>query len=524
MRKSCVWFIYATLLIVFLGIDAHSRAIDISNVKVKQIDAYHFKAASYNRIGDYATFFNSTAINQEMTSFFKQVGIYTFRLHAPVYQHTNANFRLWQNLAFYGASPLQDIVDDFDFVKWAYNNGFKVILQVNTSNYYDTSNKIITLINDNPAIITKLADSHADFIYKLKQAGLLSTILYVEFGNEDYIGMTTYPGTKPLLYAKTVKETIDRIKPITKDIKYCIVGQSIDFNVLVPKNKGEWTVGDWTKTVLLELKRLGVKDDISYVAHHCYADDQATGSKLSTGSRMSAIDIPSFQDDWSIYNNYKVSETGSLDALKGYLDDIGFTNTLIEVNEFRRGGYNTYYNRSYMNLLANLDPWVTFINDKRVSGSLLWETFNGRDLFGKVNPWEGPTGYGVILRKANGFELSMPGYLYFIMKMLFDGQSTVLKTSDPMSCAVIVGNKLKIMVYSKSLKTEQIALNLIGFNNKVSNVKQFILNAESIDDFITNPSTLKSKTLSNSSLNYDKFPKSVTIEPHSINIISCTLE
>jgi len=506
-----------------LNTDAHSRSIVIENSVIKNIDAAHFKTSSFNRIGEYEKYFNSPDMNMQMTSFFKQIGIKTFRLHAPVYQHTDDKFESWNSLAYYGSAPLQSIVDDLEFIKWASKNGFKVILQINTSNYYDKNRNKIILANEEPDVVSKIAASHATFFNILKRNNLLSTILYVEFGNEDYIGMTTYPGTKPKVYAKIVNETIAKLKPIYPALKYCIVGQSVDFNHQVPKDKGDWTVSDWTKTVLLEIKRYEIQNDIAYVAHHAYADEPFVGVKLAVGKRLSPNDIPDYQKDWDNYKLYKTSETGSVAALKKFLSQNGLNKTLIEVNEFRRGGYNTYYNRSYMNLLANLDPWVAFLNDDKISGSLLWESFNSSDIFTKSKPWEGPMGYGVIIRKPTGFELSMPGYIYKIMDLMFTDQATILKTNDLFSCALIEGNKLKLLYYNKSSEAENLSITLQGFTRKAGNLSQNVIYTDSLSDFRTNPSTGKTKQLKEDIIQYSDKIKLYKIKPYSINIFTYDL-
>lgn len=503
--------------------EANSKSITIENTIIKNIDAKHYKTSSFNRIGEYEKYFYSPTINMQMTSFFKKIGVQTFRLHSPVYQHTNAKFNLWNSLAYYGNSPLKSIVDDLDFIKWASNNGFKVIIQLNTSNYFDINKNKIILANDEPDITTKMAESNANFFSLLKKNNLLSTILYVEFGNEDYIGMTTYPGTNPKVYAKIVKETIDRLNRLDATIKYCVVGQSVDFNLRVPQNKGNWTVSEWVKTVLFELNKMGINDSITYVAHHAYADDRSTGEKLSPGSRSSEYDIPNFNNDWNYYKLYKTSETGSIHALREYLSNNGFNKTTIEVNEFRRGGYNSYYNRSYMNLLANLDPWIAFINDEKVSGSLLWESFNNSDLFTKEKPWKGPMGYGVILRTSNSFELSMPGYIYKIMDLMLNDQASVLKTNDPFSCALIDGTKLKFLFYSKSSEPVKLDIVLRGFKTSINNLTQEVMYPEAITDFIINPSTGKTNSIKEEVIKLNPNVKSFNIRPYSINVFTYEL-
>lgn len=525
MRYGCLTIIVSLVLVIstFCGSISNALAKDIiiNNIVLKSVSDRHYKVADYDRVRIYQRYFDDPVSRQRITKALKDSGIRTLRFHSPVYEHWNINFSEWKNQAHYGADMLSRVIDDVQFLEWCKTNDFQAIFQVNTNNYFDPKSRVIYSINDHPEFITAMAAQIYDSVRSFEKKNLLGSILYIEFGNEDYIGMYNYRGTVPEFYARIVAQAVKKIKLSYPTVKFCVVGQSVDWNLNVPKNKGNWSVAEWERRMFQELKNNGISgNDINYAAHHAYADDEASGMKLAKGSRTSEQDIPDWQSDWRIYKKYKVSETGSVAALRAYLDSIGFYATQIEINEFRRGGYNSYYNRSYMNLLANLDPWTAFINDKNVSGSLIWSSFNNADLFRKHSPWKGPMGYGLFMEREDGYFIpSMPGYLFKIINEFMEDGDQVLQCND-LNCAVLKNNKsIKILYYNKNaIETD---LNIkINIGRTFGAINQKVFYADRLDSFIINPSTLQQSEMYIESFQYNKLADKIKIKPLSINVIT----
>jgi hypothetical protein len=308
-------------------------------------------------------------------------------------------------------------------------------------------------LEKHPEYVDAAAAEQAELVALAKQRGYAGRIYYWELGNEEY------HTTPPEFFADVCARFMCAMKKADPAIRLGVVAQAPDWIYQVP-NKG-WRVGDtaqqpgWTTRFLTELKRLGIPTDwVDFAVHHAYAEDPP---QVALASLKSPDDTPPIEGDWAHYQRPFRSQTGSAEALAALLDKLGYARTRIDVNEFKRGGYNSYYGRSFMNGLANADAWMSLLQHPRVSGALIWDSFNGGDFGedGKGRDGKGTArreqGYGIFMRVGDRFLASPVAEMYQLFdRLLADGDDVLTCRADTVYAVATRGSRgVKVLVLNK---------------------------------------------------------------------------
>jgi len=466
---------YATWAALALcGFASHLQPVAAAEVAVsgspakERIFAGAYQSLRLGRVDVDVRWFHGPQWRQRMTNLLKRYGFRVFRLHFPPYQHWKSPVAEWGPLAPLWGGTVKDVLGDEEFLAWLKENDFKGILQVNVDNFYDPVRKAIFELREHPEYVDAAAAEQADLVALAKRRGYADRIYYWELGNEDY------HTTPPEFFADVCARFMRAMKKADPAIRLGVVAQAPDIDYRPPKLEGrvgpfmgltavnhrppymEWNVGDaaqqpgWTTRFLTEVKRLGIPADwVDFAVHHAYADEPP---EVALGTRKSPTDIPPLEADWARYQRPFKSGCGSLGALAALLDRLGYARARIEVNEFRRGGYNSYYSRSFMNALANADAWMSLLRHPRVSGALIWDSFNASD-FGEdgTGAWKRHQGYGIFMRVGDRFLASPVAEMYKLFdRLLADGDDVLKCRADSVDAVATRGSRgVKMLVLNK---------------------------------------------------------------------------
>ncbi|MCX6897867.1 MAG: hypothetical protein NT105_04130 [Verrucomicrobia bacterium] len=472
MKNSALWG-----ALVLFGFASHLQSVAAAEVVVsgspakESVFAGAYKSLRLGRLDVDLRWFHDPVWRQRMTDLFKSYGFRVFRLHFNPYQHWKSPVIEWGHLAPLWGGTVKDVLGDEEFLAWLAENDFKGIVQVNADNFYDPRRKGIFELRKHPEYVDAAAAEQAELVALAKRRGYADRIYYWELGNEDW------QTTPPEFFANVCARFMRAMKKADPAIRLGVVAQAPDWDYRPPKLEGivgpfmgltdpetnsrppnkEWSVGDtaqqpgWTTRFLTELKRLGIPAEwVDFAVHHAYADGPPD---LATGTRKSPTDIPPIEADWARYQRPFGNACGSLGALAALLDRLGYARTRVDVNEFRRGGYNSFYNRSFMNALANADAWMSLVQHPRVSGALIWDSFNDGD-FGEDGKrvWSRDQGWGIFIRVGDRFLASPVAEMYQLFdRLLADGDDVLTCRADSSVYALATrGSRgIKVLVLNK---------------------------------------------------------------------------
>lgn len=262
-----------------------------------------------------------------------------------------------------------DRIDFASFLKFCKQAKIKATVQVNTHTFFDkNTNTVIPLktysLRDsegeriyssgkvNYSLVKKAADAAAAQVKWVKDNGYSDIVKYWELGNEEFIrGVGTnsvYSGTE---YGQIAAEFIKKMKQADPSIKFILTNQ------MKQPSQGEKPVylnaafmNDWSSEVLNFTGLKSQPSSIFAVAYHIY----------SSGKTLNDTSFQAFYDN--ALNNTAFNITENLKFHKKNLENLGYKNTSIFVNEFNANSFKSSYSHTWIGALGNARIMLTGAN------------------------------------------------------------------------------------------------------------------------------------------------------------------
>lgn len=268
----------------------------------------------------------------------------------------------------YGSQP-QDTMNFPTYMEFCKKNRFKTTILVNAHNYYDKNKKEILPLKTyqinqwgnrikptgtvNWALVDKAADYAANQVKWVKEHDYNNQVKYWEIGNEDYSDFIMNCGYTGNEYGKVAAVFIKKMTSINPSIKIIITNFVVD-----PVSSYELENGHledlnfWTKDVLSELTPY--KNNLYAVSNHIY--------------HMANTDVDlSYENFYKKMTRNRYSDVEKrLNCHKKILNEVGFNNTKIIVNEFNANNDRNPYCHTWMAAIGNAKMIMAFANSPYV--------------------------------------------------------------------------------------------------------------------------------------------------------------
>jgi alpha-L-arabinofuranosidase len=380
-RNLIIMFVTLLFVIAFL-LKANSQeatTVDIRNSKIKEIP-YDMSFVGvnwqnyteYNDTNDNTHIFENTEHIEAFIKALKDINIDMIRYPGG----SIVSFNFWnvsddvmltgwgkwherdKKIYFRKFLKPTDIVNFKEFVAFCKRGNLRATIQVNTHTYFDKTNiEVISLkeytrdlsgekIWDKGEVNWKIVEAAADEAAKqvtwAKNNGYSDIVKYWELGNEEYIRDTECPVFTGKEYGKIAAIFIKKMKAADPSIKILVTGIARVANPTeVPAYVNNAYVNVWNKDLLTTPELLSVKDQIFAFTTHAYPDGNSRNQTLFSTISENA------------YNNPNLDVTGRINFHKKILDENGYKNAVVFMNEFNSSNFKNIYTRSWVGSLGN---------------------------------------------------------------------------------------------------------------------------------------------------------------------------
>jgi|GEM_PF-2077620 len=250
------------------------------------------------------------------------------------------------------------------FLKFCKEAEFKATIQVNPHTYFDVgNNRIIPLktyqrdsTNDriwstgkvNWKLVEEAAKSAGRQVKWVKQNGYSSTVKYWEIGNEEMVKVPVCPVFTGNEYGRIAAMFMKEMKTADPSIKIILTGAARPAKSYENFDNDELPSNVWGKSVLTELSKF--KNQIYAVSAHTYP----------YGNTKKDTSFTAFRNN--ILNNSDLNLRERLNFHEKQLNDSGFTNTVIFLNEFNASHYSSSYARTWLGSIGNAEIIMSCAN------------------------------------------------------------------------------------------------------------------------------------------------------------------
>jgi len=259
--------------------------------------------------------------------------------------------------------------DFLSFIKFCKKNGIKADIQVNTHNWFDKDNREMILLKEyertpdgkripntgrvNWKLVNKAADYATLQLKWAKDNGYLNNVEYWELGNEEFaVNHFLNPGYTADEYAKVATIFIKKMTAVDPSIKFILSGivESDDYpygNIFLKNYLNNWFI-----TLLKNPELKNYKNNIFAVSIHIEGRLDENIGKFNFSDFL--------QEN---LKNPKLDVTKRINFQRKLLDNEGYYNTKIFMNEFNSNNFLNKYMHTWISALGLSKMILSCVNN-----------------------------------------------------------------------------------------------------------------------------------------------------------------